>query len=282
MADREIVQALNEQAFHMRSMIIKFAHRVDIHIGGDLSMSDVMTAIYMYKLRKDPSNVKWPGRDRFLLSKGHGAGCLYTAMAMAGYGDLDEIYNTWGKYGSKYGTHPCKIQNPALEISSGSLGHGLAIGVGMAKAAKIKGEKHYVFVMIGDGECAEGSIWEAALAGAGMRLGNLIAFVDRNKMSLTAPTEDSPNGMKLEPFSEKWHAFGWNVKEIDGHNMEVIVDALDSLPSEESDVPTVVICNTIKGKGVDFMEGVAKWHNGLLDDEQYAAALESLKKVYNR
>ncbi|MBE6728617.1 MAG: transketolase [Ruminococcaceae bacterium] len=279
MADINKIQELKDQAYQMRQMIARLARKVDIHIGGDLSMTDMMTAIYMYKMRKDPQNVKWPGRDRFLLSKGHGAGCLYVAMAMAGYDDLDEIYETYGKFGSRYGAHPCKVQNPALEMSSGSLGHGLALGAGMALAGKLKKEDHYVFVMLGDAECAEGSVWEAALSASNFKLGNLVAFVDRNKMSLSAPTEDSPNGMKMEPFADKWRAFGWNVKVIDGHNMEEIVEALDNLPAEDSDVPTVIIGNTIKGKGIDFIENLAQWHNGTFDDEQLEAALKSLEKT---
>lgn len=275
----EKIKELKEQAYTMREMILRLARKTDIHIGGDMSMADMMTAIYMYKMRKDPQNVKWPGRDRFLLSKGHGAGCLYIAMAMAGYCDLDEIYETYGKYGSRFGMHPCKVQNPALEMSSGSLGHGLALGVGMAMAGKIRKEDHRVFIMLGDAECAEGSIWEAALAASNFKLGNLVAIVDRNRMSLSAPTEDSPNGMKMEPFADKWKAYDWNVKVIDGHDMEQIVQALDELPSADSDVPTVIIGNTIKGKGIDFMENQAQWHNGLLTEEQLEAALESLKKT---
>ncbi|MEE0946767.1 MAG: transketolase [Acutalibacteraceae bacterium] len=278
MADINKINELKEQAYQMRQIIVRLARRVDIHIGGDLSMADMMTAIYMYKMRKDPKNVKWSGRDRFLLSKGHGAGCLYASMAMAGYDDLDEIYETYGKYGSRYGAHPCKVQNPALEMSSGSLGHGLALGTGLALAGKLKKEKHYVFVMLGDAECAEGSVWEAALSASNFKLGNLVAFVDRNRMSLSAPTEDSPNGMKMEPFADKWKAFGWNVKVIDGHNMEEIVDTLDNLPSEDSDVPTVIIGNTIKGKGIDFLENRVTSHNGMFDEEQMNAALESLKR----
>lgn len=277
MADEKILK-LKEQAYQMREMLLRLSHKVDIHIGGDLSMTDIMTAIYMYKMRKDPKNVKWPGRDRFLLSKGHGSGCLYIAMAMAGYDDMDEIYETWGKLGGRYGTHPCKVQNPALEMSSGSLGHGLALGAGMAMAGKLKGEKHRVFIVLGDGECAEGSVWEAALAASNFKLGNLVAIVDRNHLSLSAP-EDDVNGMSMNPFEEKWKAFGWNTMVIDGHNMEEIVEALDKLPEEDSEVPTVIIANTVKGKGVDFMEGVAQWHNGKLTDEQFEIAMESLKKL---
>ncbi|MBE6739796.1 MAG: transketolase [Ruminococcaceae bacterium] len=277
MADAKIVRQLKEQAYEMRCNIAKLANRADIHIGGDLSMADMITAIYMYKMRKEPQNVKWEGRDRFLLSKGHAAACLYIAMAMAGYDDLEEIFETYGKYGSRYGAHPCKVQNPALEMSSGSLGHGLPLSVGLALAAKLKGEKHYVFTMMGDAECAEGSVWEAALAASNFKLGNLVAFVDRNKMSLSAPTETSENGMKMEPFADKWKAFGWNTIVIDGHNMEEIVDALDSLPTEDSDIPTVIIGNTVKGKGVDFIEDRVNWHNGMFNDEQLKEALESIK-----
>jgi len=166
-----------------------------------------------------------------------------------------------------------------LEMSSGSLGHGLALGAGLAMAGKIRKEDHYVFIMLGDGECAEGSIWEGALAASNFKLGNLVVFVDRNRLSLTAPTEDSPNGMKMEPFADKWKAFGWNVKVIDGHDMEQIVQALDELPPTDSDVPTVIIGNTIKGKGIDFMENQVQWHDSMLTEEQLEAALASLERT---
>lgn len=276
MAGKEVVAKLQQQALEMRKLICRLSHQTTVHLGGDLSMADLMTALYMYKMRRDDNDVKWPGRDRFVLSKGHGSACLYFAMAMAGYGNIDEIFETYGKLHSRYGMHPCKNQNPAMEISSGSLGHGLPVCCGMARVAKERNENHYVFVMLGDGELQEGSIWEAAMAAAHYKLGNLVAVVDRNGISLSAPTEDPSRGLSLEPLAEKWRAFGWNVVQIDGNDMNQIVDALDALPPENSDVPTVILAKTVKGKGVPMMENNENWHHGMLDDELLEATLKIL------
>ncbi len=273
MADQNTILKLKQQALEMRKLICRLSHQTTVHLGGDLSMADMMTALYLYKMRRDDRDVKWPGRDRFVLSKGHGSACLYFAMAMAGYGNIDEIFDTYGKLHSRYGMHPCKNHNPAMEISSGSLGHGLPICCGMARAAKEDREKHYVFVMMGDGEIQEGSVWEAAMAASHYKLGNLVALIDRNGISLSAPTEDEKRGLSLEPLAEKWKAFGWNVIEIDGNDMEEIVDALDRLPSEDSDIPTVIIGRTVKGKGVPMMENNENWHHGMLNDKELAEVL---------
>ncbi len=277
MVNSSQIQQLKDSARIMRENILRLSTKTLIHIGGDLSMADMLTALYLYKIKKDTSNHKWPERDRFVLSKGHGAGCLYVAMAMAGYGDLDEIYDTYGQLHSRYGMHPCKNQNPGMEVSSGSLGHGTALCSGMAMAAKRRGDSHYVFTLMGDGECYEGSVWEGATLASHYKLGNLVALIDRNKCSLNAHTEDETQGVKLEPFADKWKAFGWNVMEIDGHDMEQIIGALDSLPDPYSDIPTVIIAHTVKGKGVSFLEDQVNWHHGVLNEEQLAQALEELR-----
>jgi len=271
------IRELEESASIMRENILKLSNQTMVHIGGDLSMADMLTALYLYKIRKDLNNHRWPERDRFVLSKGHGAGCLYIAMAMAGYGSLEEIFSTYGQLGSRYGMHPCKNQNPGMEVSSGSLGHGTTLCSGMALAAKLRGDRHYVFTMMGDGELDEGSVWEGAMAAANFKLGNLVVLVDRNRFSLNAGTEDEVLGMKLEPLADKWRAFGWKVVEMDGHNMTEIVRTLDSLPDPASDVPTVIIGHTIKGKGVSFLENQASWHHGVLNDEQLEQALGEIR-----
>lgn len=281
MADQATIERLKDQALEMRQLILKLSNKTMVHLGGDMSMSDMMTALYMYKMNKDPENVKSPMRDRFVLSKGHGAGCLYIAMAMAGYCSIDEIFDTYGQWGSRYGMHPCKNQNPAMEVSAGSLGHGTAICSGLALAAKLRGDKHHVFTMLGDGECNEGAIWEGAAMATHYRLGNLVALIDRNMCSLSAPTEEYYGGMSLEPFADKWRAFGWNVVEIDGHDMEQIVNALDRIPSADSDIPTVIIGHTVKGHGVSFMENEVKWHHGVLNEKQLNQGLEDLKAARN-
>lgn len=276
MADKATVERLKDQALEMRELILKLSNKTMVHLGGDMSMADMMTALYMYKMKKDLSQEKWPGRDRFVLSKGHGAGCLYIAMAMAGYGSVDEIFETYGQYGSRYGMHPCKNQNPGMDASSGSLGQGLSLCAGMALAAKLRGDKHHVFTMLGDGELDEGSIWEGAMMAAHYKLGNLVALVDRNMIALSTPTE-TDNGMRLEPLADKWKAFGWDVKVINGNRMEEIVEALDSIPEADTDVPTVIIGNTTKGYGVSFMEDTANWHHGVLNKEQLDQALTEIK-----
>ena len=273
------IQQLKESASIMRETILKLAKQTLIHIGGDLSMADMLTALYLYKMKKDLNDHRWPGRDRFVLSKGHGAACLYIAMSMAGYGCLEEIFNTYGQLNSRYGMHPCKNQNPGMEVSSGSLGHGTSLCSGLALAAKRRGERHYIFTLMGDGELSEGSVWEGAMVAAHYRLGNLVVLVDRNRFSLNAPTEDPEIGMKLEPLDQKWKAFGWNVMEMDGHDMEQIIKTLDSLPDPTSDVPTVIIGHTIKGKGVSFLENQASWHHGVLNDEQLEKALEEIRSA---
>jgi transketolase len=277
MADKATVENLKAQASEMRKLIAKLANKTMVHLGGDMSMADMMTALYMYKMRKNLDyQGKWPERDRFVMSKGHGAGCLYIAMAKAGYGSIEEIFDTYGQYGSRYGMHPCKNQNPGMDASSGSLGQGLSLCAGMALAAKKDGLRHHVFVMLGDGELNEGSIWEGAMMASHYKLGNLIALVDRNGCSLSARTEDDVEGMKLEPLADKWRAFGWNVMEIDGNNMEEIVNALDRIPDADTEIPTVIIGHTTKGCGVSFMEDVVSWHHGVLNDEQLARALDDL------
>lgn len=277
MADKATIEWLKAQALEMRKLICKLSNKTMVHLGGDMSMADMMTALYMYKMKKNLDyEGKWPERDRFVMSKGHGAGCLYIAMAMAGYGSIDEIFETYGKWGSRYGMHPCKNQNPGMDASSGSLGQGLSLCAGMALAAKKDGGKHHVFTLLGDGELNEGSIWEGAMMAAHYKLGNLIALVDRNMCSLSARTEDEVEGLKLEPLADKWRAFGWNVMEIDGNNMEEIVDALDNIPSADTDIPTVIIGHTTKGYGISFMADVVSWHHGVLNEEQLAQALEDL------
>lgn len=281
MADAKEVQRLEELAFEMRKKLLDLCVKYEgaVHIGGDLSMTDLLIGLFHHGLNVDPNNIRMPERDRFVLSKGHGAVCMYIAMCLRGFFDYDEIVRTYGKLDSAYGMHPCRVQLPALECSSGSLGHGLPMAVGMAFAARSKGQNHRVFCMVGDGESCEGTIWEAAIAGRSKELGNLIVVVDRNKQMMCSHTEEVT---VLDPYPDKWKAFGWNVVEIDGHDMKQIVDALDNLPSYDSNRPTAIVANTIKGKGVDFMEKVIGWHAGSLNEEDYKKAVESICRVYGK
>lgn len=281
MADAKEVQRLEDLAFEMRKMLLDLCVKYEgaVHIGGDLSMTDLLIGLFHHGLNVNPEEIRMPDRDRFILSKGHGAVCMYIAMCLRGFFDYDEIVRTYGKLDSAYGMHPCRVQLPALECSSGSLGHGLPMAVGMAFAAKSRKQKHRVFCMVGDGESCEGSIWEAAIAARSKELGNLIVVVDRNKQMMCSHTEEVT---VLDPYPDKWKAFGWNVIEIDGHDMEQIVDALDNLPAYDSNRPTAIVAHTIKGKGVDFMERVIGWHAGSLNESDYKKAIESICRVYGR
>ena len=271
------VEELEELAFELRTKLLELCGTYEgaVHIGGDLSAADILTALFEYGLRVDPGDIANPARDRFVLSKGHAAVCMYIAMAIRGFFSYEGIVDTYGQLDSAYGMHPCKVQLPGVECSTGSLGHGLPLAVGMALGARHRGERHRVVCLLGDGETGEGSVWEAAMAARSNELGNLVAFVDRNRQLMTSFAEER---VVFEPYPDKWRAFGWNVIEIDGHDMSQLVDAIDALPATGSNRPTVVVCDTVKGKGVDFMEANLAWHAGSLgaaDLERALAALET-------
>jgi transketolase len=279
MADPKEVKRLEELAHEMRRKLINLCGKYDgiVHIGGDLSMTDLLIGLYHYGMKVDPKEIKSPTRDRFILSKGHGAVCMYIAMCLRGYFDYDEIVATYGQVDSAYGQHPCKIRLPGVESSTGSLGQGLAIAVGMAFAARQRKETHRVFCMMGDGETCEGEVWEAANTAGSYKLGNLVGIVDRNKQMMTQFDGDN---IYLEPYADKWKAFNWGVVEIDGHDMGQIIDAFDNLPPSTSDKPTVIIASTIKGKSVSFMERNIGWHAGALSIEDMEKALADIDADY--
>ncbi len=202
---------------------------------------------------------------------------MYIAMSLRGYFDYDEIVRTYGQLDRAYGMHPCKIQLPGVECSSGSLGQGLAMAVGLAFSARQKKQTHRIFCMMGDGETCEGEVWEAANTAGSYKLGNLIGIVDRNRQLMTSFDNDY---MVLEPYADKWRAFNWDVVEIDGHDMGQIIDALDNLPPITNEKPTMLICNTIKGKGVSFMEKNLGWHAGALSQEDMEKAIADVEAVY--
>lgn len=280
MADKQEVLRLQELAHQQRVNLCKLcgSYSGNIHMGGDMSMSDVLTCLFHHTMNVDPDDIKMPTRDRFILSKGHGAVCMYITMALRGFFDYDEIVHTYGCLDSAFGQHPCKVQLPGVEASTGSLGHGLAISVGLAAAARQRGETHRVFCMMGDGETCEGSVWEAAMTGRAQKLGNLVAIVDYNRQLMTSFSDES---IMFEPYADKWRAFGWNVIEINGNDMNEVVDAFDNLPVSDSQVPTVVVANTVKGNRVSFMQKQIKWHCGSLTDQDLATALADLEAAYN-
>ena len=274
------VAELEELAFELRSKLLHLCGTYEgaVHIGGDLSVADILTVLYHYGMNVDPTDIANPARDRFVLSKGHAAVCMYIAMSMRGFFSYEGIVDTYGQLDSAYGMHPCKVQLPGVECSTGSLGHGLPIAVGMALSARGRGDKHRVFCVLGDGETGEGSVWEAAMAARSNELGNVVAFVDRNRQLMTSFGEER---VVFEPYPDKWAAFGWNVVMVDGHDMGQLVAAVDALPPADSNRPTVIICETIKGKGVDFMEKNLAWHAGRLgaaDLERAMTALNSTRK----
>ncbi|RKT35546.1 transketolase subunit A [Microbacterium sp. AG1240] len=277
------VAELEELSFELRTKLLELCGTYEgaVHIGGDLSAADIFTVLFHYGMHIDPTDISNPERDRFVLSKGHAAVCMYITMAMRGFFSYEGIVDTYGQLDSAYGMHPCKVQLPGVEASTGSLGHGLPLAVGMALSARHRGDDHRVFTLLGDGETGEGSVWEAAMAGRSNKLGNLVAFIDRNRQLMTSHAEER---VMFEPYPDKWRAFGWNVVEIDGHDMGQLVDAVDALPAPDSDVPTVIIAETIKGKGVDFMERNLAWHAGSLgaaDLEKALAALQSSRTKEN-
>jgi transketolase len=262
------IPALNEMAKTIRSDIVKMIHAARSgHPGGSLSAVEIVTALYFNVMKLRPEQPKWSGRDRFVLSKGHCCPVLYACLARRGFFDAGEL-NTLRKFGSKLQGHPDMNKCPGVEISTGSLGNGIGAAVGMAIAGKVKGQAHRVFVLLGDGECQEGSVWEAAMCAAHHKLANLVAIVDVNRMQILDTTKKV---MNVEPLADKWRAFGWMVSEIDGHDMGETVSVLNGARSAAG--PVAILAHTVKGKGVSFMENVAKWHGAAPSDEELNRAL---------
>ena len=241
------------------------------HLGGSCSIADVVTALYFSKMRHDPRNPSWPDRDRFLLSKGHASFVQYAALAECGYFPKEELKHA-KRCGSMLQGHPDIKITPGVEANTGSLGQGLSIACGMAAGLRIDGRPSRVYCVIGDGEIAEGQIWEAAMAAAAFKLDNLVAILDCNGLQAMGPVAQRFN---THPLPEKWRAFGWHVLEIDGHNMGEIVRALDDSDGVKGK-PKMIIARTVKGSGIPFAENRVEFHNGLLDAGQFEAACELL------
>jgi transketolase len=238
------------------------------HPGGDLSAADILAALYFDVLRYDPAQPNAPGRDRFVMSKGHCTGAFYSVLAGAGFFPEAEL-TTYLQPLSRLNGHPSRTYLPGVETNTGPLGHGLPVAVGVAIAGQIDKAGYRVFVLTGDGELQEGSCWEAAMTAGHRKLSNLTVIVDRNRLQQGAPTEDT---VALEPLASKWRAFGWDVVEIDGHDPKALIEALES-PEQR---PLCIIASTIKGKGVSYMENQAGWHHGCPTPEQYSQALREL------
>lgn len=244
------------------------------HPGGDFSAADILATLYLSVLRIDPANPSWPHRDRFILSKGHCSGALYAVLAEVGLLTRDSLA-TYMQPLSKLNGHPDRNKVAGVEANTGPLGHGLPIAVGCAKAAKILGQAWRTFVLTGDGELQEGSNWEAAMTAAHFELDNLTVIVDRNRLQQGDRTEST---VALEPLADRWRAFGWAVREVDGHSVEELRDVLLAVPWTLGK-PNCVIANTIKGRGVSFMENRAEWHHHVPTDAELAAAVAELDEA---
>jgi len=244
------------------------------HIGAILSVTDIIAVLYNDIANIDSQNPKMPDRDRIILSKGHAGAAIYAALAEKGFFDVEELKTHYAD-GSRLSGHVSHKGIPGVEFSTGSLGHGLSVAAGMAYGAKKDQKNHNVFVILGDGECDEGSVWEAALMANHYRLNNLVAVIDHNKMQSLDFCE---NTIELSPFANKWKAFGWNVIDIDGHSHDELRDAYNQAVSSQNK-PTVIIANTIKGKGISFMENDILWHYRFPHEgEEYDSAVAELKE----
>ena len=243
------------------------------HPGGSLSATDIVTALYFRLMRIDPANPLWPERDRFILSKGHACPVWYAALAERGFFDKSHL-GTLRRMGSILQGHPDMNKVPGIDMTAGSLGHGLSVGIGMALAGRLLKSDYHVWVVIGDGESQEGSVWEAAMSGAKWKLDNLTAILDRNNLQNDAFVDEL---MPIEPLDDKWRAFGWNVVKIDGHDMSAIVTALEGAKAHKG-APTIVIAQTVKGKGVSYMENVCDWHGKAPCREEADKALDEIRR----
>jgi transketolase len=263
---------LKRTANTIRKMVLKMIYKAQSgHLGGSFSAAEIVTALYFSEMRFDPKNPAWGDRDRFVPSKGHCAPAIYAALSLKGIiapESLDNLRQT----GCILQGHPCMESTPGVDFSTGSLGHGLSVGLGMALGARLKKQDFHVYVLLGDGELNEGQNWEAAMAASKYRLSNLTAIVDRNRVQLDGPTEDI---MPLEPLIDKWKAFNWRVLTVHGHDIDAVIEAL-RLARTYNNGPVVIIANTIKGKGVSFMENSHLWHGKPPTRKEFEKALTEL------
>lgn len=269
-----LLNRLRSASQAVRIHALEMVHHAKLgHPGGDLSSADILVTLYLAVMKIDPKNVAWPERDRFVMSKGHCSAALYATLAEAGILDPNAL-STFMDPLSKLNGHPDRNKVPGVEANTGPLGHGLPIATGCALAAKMQDADWRTFVLTGDGELQEGSNWEAAMTAAQYKLDNLVLIVDRNRIQQGDFTESTIN---MNPLGDKWRAFGWSVVEVNGHNYKELLNALNSAPVAPGQ-PTCIIANTIKGRGVSFMENKPEWHHGVPSDAQLAAAIEELAK----
>ena len=272
--DPALIRSLEEHARKIRLDITEmFYHAGTGHFGGSLSITDLVAALYFHFLNIFPDDPKNPDRDRIIISKGHGAPAAYSAMCTLGFFPHSYLED-YEKLCANLNTHPNMRKIPGWDMSAGSLGHGLPVAMGMAIAGKYDKKDYRVYCIIGDGESGEGSVWEAALSAPKFKLDNLIAFTDRNRLCVDGPTEEV---LPLEPLREKWEAFGWEVFEMNGHDMAEILCTVEAAKASANGKPKMIIMNTVKGKGISFMENVRSWHGASITDEQYQQILKELE-----
>ena len=268
----EITQ-LKRKATQIRMDLLKMIYEAGAgHTGGSLSSTDILTVLYYKVMNIDSNNPNWSERDRYIQSKGHSVESYWAVLADKGFFQKEEL-KTFSQFNTRLIGHP-NNEVPGVEMNTGALGHGLSISVGMALAAKMDHKSYKVYTLMGDGELAEGSVWEAAMAAAQYKLDNLVGIVDRNRLQITGSTEDV---MNIEPLADKWRSFGWHVIEIDGNNIDELVNVFETIPTV-NDKPTMVIANTIKGKGISFSENQAGWHHRVPNKEEYEQAILELEK----
>ncbi|HEX3529751.1 MAG TPA: transketolase [Thermoanaerobaculia bacterium] len=270
----ERLESLEKMADTLRHHIVDMAADSGAHVGGSMSVVEILTVLYFNGvLRVDPAQPKSDGRDYLIFSKGHASAALYGALAERGFFPVSELAS-YKHMGSRLAGHPAK-SIPGVELATGSLGHGLPVGNGVALAGKHDGSDFRVFVVMGDGECQEGVVWEAAMAAAHYRLDNLVAIVDRNGVQEDGPTETI---MALEPFADKWRAFNWEVREVDGHDLGALSAALHAVPFAAGK-PSLLVAKTVKGKGLSFAENTHTWHYGKLNEQQRAQGLAEIAEL---
>jgi transketolase len=262
---------LKQMALEIRKQLLNIIYGAGGgHTGGSLSSVDILVSLFFHTMRYDASNAEDPARDRFILSKGHSVEGFYCVLARAGFFPVEEL-GTYGKFGSRLYGHPT-MKIPGVEVPTGALGHGLSVGVGMAIAGKRDSAKYRVFVLMGDGEQAEGSVWEAAMAASHYQLDNLVGIIDYNKLQISGNVDAV---MRISPLRDRWESFGWHIEEVDGNDVRELTALFDRIPLEPQR-PTLVIANTVKGKGVSFMENNASWHHHVPTDKELEQALTEL------
>jgi len=269
----ELICRLKDRARFVRLETVRLTRIAGAgHYTSAFSAAELLAALYYSQLRVNPAQPGWPDRDRFVLSKGHAAIGLYPILADLRFFQATDL-DTYTRLGSAFGDHPDMRKIPGIDFSSGSLGHGLSVSLGMALSARVRGQSYRTYCMVGDGELSEGQIWEAAIAAAHYRVGSLVCIVDRNQLSIDGPTERI---MAVEPIEDKFRAFGWETQRIDGHDLNAILDAFSSLHSDSTGVPQIIVADTIKGRGVRRMELNTDWHVGNLEGADYDDVVHEL------